>query len=79
MFGLEKNKKEEFSFDIEKELKDPVKKRAYLEKIQSRIHRLQEIVKSDSAQQDLNRIAILLHGYSSLFKVLSRNPRVKYQ
>lgn len=82
MFGLEntkKNKKEEFAFDIEKELKDPVKRKAYLERIQSRIHKLKEILGKGLEQEDLNRLAILLHGYSSLFKVLSRKPKVKFE
>ena len=80
MFGLEKEKKrpkEEFFFDIENECKNPSKKRAYLEKIQARMHKLKDILNAGIEQEDLQHLSILLQGYSSLFKVFSRKVKSK--
>ncbi len=83
MFGLEDNKKKkntaEFIYDIEIELKDISKRKAYMEKVQARIQKLKEILNAGVEQDELNHLAVLLHGYSSLFKVLSRKPKPKFK
>lgn len=83
MFGLEGEKSakkaEEFTFDIENDIKDPSKQKVYLEKIQERMRNLKTVLKSGVEKEDLNSIGALLHGYSSLFKVFTRKPKVKFK
>jgi hypothetical protein len=75
MFGLEKQKKkkyEEFVFELEKELKDPRKHKEYKEKIESRIQRIKEVLRSGENKEEFDRFGVLLHGYTSLLKVMAR-------
>lgn len=83
MFGLEGEKAgkkvEEFTFDIEKDIKDASKQRGYLEKIQGRLQSLKTILKAGVEKEEIQSIGVLLHGYSSLFKIFSRKPKVKFK
>lgn len=76
MFGLEKNKKnkqpEEFVFELEKELKNPQKYKEIKEKIEAKIQRIKEILRTGDNQEDYDRFGLLLHGYNSLLKVIAR-------
>jgi Family of unknown function (DUF5398) len=75
MFGLEnkrKHPKEEFFFELEKELKGPTKYKELLQKIEERIQHIKEALRAGEEQQDYQRFGTLLHGYTSLLKVISR-------
>ena len=75
MFGLEDKKKkqpEEFIFELEKELKDAKKHQELKKKIEERIQRVKEILRSGGEQDEFNRFGFLLHGYLSLLKIMSR-------
>ncbi len=82
MFGLESNKKkkgpEEFFFELEKEMKSPEKQKEIKEKIEARLQKIKDALRTGEAdQEEFNRWGLILHGYSSLIKVLSRVTKKK--
>jgi hypothetical protein len=76
MFGLEDQKKkkqgEEFVFDLETDLKNPAKQKDIKQKVEARIQRIKEILRGGEEQDEFDRFGLLLHGYTSLLKVISR-------
>ncbi|MBA3720902.1 MAG: DUF5398 domain-containing protein [Parachlamydiaceae bacterium] len=76
MFGLEDQKKkkqpEEFVFDLEKELKNPQKNREIKQKVEAKIQKIKDQLRSGENQSDFDRFGTLLHGYNALMKVISR-------
>lgn len=77
MFGLEGDKKgkkkvEEFVFELEKDLKTIGKHQEYKAKIDSRIQHVKQLLRSGESKEDFDMLGILLHGYTSLLKVMSR-------
>lgn len=75
MFGLEnkKNKQtEEFIFDLEKDLKDPKKRQEMKKKIEKRIQDIKEILRSGENKEEFDQFGVILHGYTSLLKVMAR-------
>lgn len=75
MFGLESQKKkkpEAFVFDLENDLNDHKKGRAMKEKIEKRIQEVKSILKSGENKEEFDQLGILLHGYTSLLKVIAR-------
>jgi DNA-binding transcriptional regulator GbsR (MarR family) len=76
MFGLESQKKkkpnEEFVFELEKELRDPAKHREIRQRVEERLQKIKEILRSGDDQEEFDRFGVLLHGYNSLLKVMSR-------
>lgn len=75
MFGLENQKKkkiEPFVFDLEKALKDPKQYREMKEKIENRIQKIKTILKSGENRDEFDKLGVLLHGYTSLLKVIAR-------
>ena len=76
MFGLEDQKKkkkaEEFVFELENELKSSTKQKEIRERIEKRIQKVKEILRSGENQEHFNNFGFLLHGYTSLLKVISR-------
>jgi hypothetical protein len=75
MFGLEDQKKkkmEPFVFDLEKELKDPKKHRELKQKVEARIQQIKTILKSGESKEEFDMLGVLLHGYTSLLKVMAR-------
>lgn len=75
MFGLEDQKKkkvEPFVFDLEKELKEPKKHREIKQKVEARIQSIKELLKSGENKEEFDQLGILLHGYTSLLKVMAR-------
>jgi len=75
MFGLENQKKkkvEAFVFDLEKDWKNPAKHREMKEKIEARIQRIKTILKTGENKEEFDQLGILLHGYTSLLKVMAR-------
>lgn len=75
MFGLEnqkKKKEEPFIFDLEKNLKDSQKYREMKEKVEERIQQIKNILKSGENKEEFDQLGVLLHGYTSLLKVMAR-------
>jgi hypothetical protein len=81
MFGLESQKKkkpvEEFVFELEKELKDPQKYRELRQKVDARIQKIKEALRSGEDQEEFDRFGLLLHGYHALLKVMTRIVKQK--
>lgn len=76
MFGLEdqgkKKKKEEFIFDIEKEMKTPKKFQEFKQHLEDKIQKIKEKLRSGQNQSEFDFLGTILHGYLALFKVISR-------
>lgn len=76
MFGLESPKKkkssEEFIFDLEKDLKTPGERISIKKKIDERIQQVKSILRSGENKEEFDQFGVLLHGYSSLLRVISR-------
>ena len=75
MFGLEDQKKkkaEDFIFDLEKELKSAKKHQELKKRIDGRIQRIKEVLRSGESKEEFDQFGLLLHGYTSLLKVMSR-------
>lgn len=76
MYGLEKNPREKFHFDIEVELKDnPQKTKKLFEKIEKNIHELKDKIRKGGKPKDLDDLGLLLHGYTALQKVLKKSQK----
>lgn len=76
MFGLENQKKtkkiEPFVFDLEKELKSPSAVQTFKQKIERRTQSIKDVLRSGDDKAEFDQFGILLHGYTSLLKVISR-------
>lgn len=76
MFGLENKKSDdtpnEFVFDLEKDLEDPKKSKDLKKLVEERIQKIKTILRSGSVKDDFDQYGVLLHGYTSLLKVLMR-------
>ena len=76
MFGLEKQKKktkiEEFVFDLEKDLKTGKKYRELKKRVEERIQSIKELLRTGENKEDFDKYGALLHGYTSLLKVIMR-------
>lgn len=77
MFGLENQKKKkspEFIFDLEKELMNEKLNRELKQKVEKRIQQVKEVLRTGDSKEEFDLFGILLHGYSSLMKVVLRVP-----
>ena len=76
MFGLENQKKkkkaEEFVFDLEKDLKVAKKQKELKIKIEDKIQEIKEVLRSGDNKEEFDKFGTLLHGYTSLLKVMAR-------
>ncbi len=76
MFGLENQKKKksdgEFIFDLEKDFKNTKTQKAIKAKVESRIQKIKEALRSGENQGVYDKYGIILHGYASLLKVMAR-------
>lgn len=73
MYGLEKEPRERFAFDLEKELKEkPSRGKEILEAVEKKIHEIKKILREGANEKDFDRLGVLLHGYASLQKVLKK-------
>lgn len=79
MFGLQgdkKKKKEEFVFELEKELTNSKKRNEIKKKVEERIQEIKEMLREGKNKKEFDRFALILHGYTSILKVMSRiNPK----
>lgn len=75
MFGLEKQKKkktEEFIFDLEADLKSIKAQQDLKKKIEERIQNVREVLRKGENKDEFDKFGVLLHGYTSFLKVMSR-------
>lgn len=76
MFGLEGQKKkkmvDEFVFELEKDIKDPAKQKEIQKRVESRLQKIKEIMRSGDSQEQIDRVGLLLHGYNAILKVMAR-------
>lgn len=76
MFGLENQKKktkiEEFVFDLEKELKTGKKYRELKKRAEEQIQKIKECLRTGENKEEFDKYGALLHGYTSLLKVITR-------
>lgn len=75
MFGMEgqqKKKSAEFVFELEKEFKNNKLHKEFKEKIEQRIQLIKEALRSGENKEEFDSYGVLLHGYTSLLKVMSR-------
>jgi hypothetical protein len=76
MYGLEgqekKKKPEVFVFELEKEILDPKKNQEIKTRIEERIQKIKNTMRSGDDQQEYDRFGLLLQGYNSILKVMSR-------
>jgi Zn-dependent M32 family carboxypeptidase len=76
MFGLEDQKKkkttDEFVFELEKELKNHKLHTEIKKKVEARIQQVKEILRSGESKDDFDKFGAVLHGYTSLLKVMAR-------
>lgn len=78
MFGLEdqnkKKKAEPFIFDLEKELGEAKSRNAIRTKTEKAIQEIKELLRNGEDKEEFDKLGILLQGYNSLLKVISRVP-----
>lgn len=76
MFGLEGHKKkkntEEFVFDLEYDLKIPEKRLAIKKKVEERLQEVKDILRRGENKEEFDQCGVMLHGYASLLKIISR-------
>jgi len=73
MYGLEKQPKHAFEFDLEKDLKkDPNKARELLKSTEQKIQEIKTQLREGAKGPELDQLGTLLHGYTALQKVLNR-------
>lgn len=77
MFGLEdqkgkKKRGQEFVFELENELKNPVKHREIKMRVERQIQNIKQQLRSGTEKLNFDLYGILLHGYTSILKVMAR-------
>lgn len=75
MFGLEdqkKKKSDEFLFDLEKDFKVLKKHQEVKSKVEEKIQKIKEVLRAGGNKDQFDKYGVLLHGYTSLLKVMSR-------
>jgi hypothetical protein len=83
MFGLEggsgskKKKKDNFVFDLEKDMKNPALFRKTKDSLETKIHKIKAALRSGENKDAFDTLGVLLHGYSSAMKVVSRASKAK--
>ncbi len=76
MFGLEDQKKkkkaDEFIFELEKELKSGNKRQELKQRLEDQVQAIKAVLRSGENKEEFDQFGVLLHGYTSLQKVMSR-------
>ncbi len=78
MFGLEDQKKkpgQEFVFELERDLRDSKKHKEVKARVEGQIQAIKKQLRGGSEKEDFDQYGVLLHGYTSLLKVMSRFKR----
>jgi len=74
MFGMEGKKKGKavFLFDLEKELQEKPKQKEYAKRIEKKVLRIKDLLRTGSKKEEFNNLGVLLNGYHALAIVLGR-------
>lgn len=75
MNHLGKENKEEpisFEFDLEKDLSDDKTLKSKLTNVENTIQEIKTAIRKGASQEDYTNLGLLLHGYSSFLKVVTR-------
>ncbi len=73
MYGMEKQGKAPFEFDLEKDIKqNPARGNDLLKGAEERVQELKGLLRQGSASADFDKYGTLLHGYAALQKVLRK-------
>lgn len=77
MFGLENQKRtkkpvQEFVFDLENDLKDSKKQMEIRARIEGKIQAIKGLLRDGEGKGEFDKYGTLLHGYTSLIKVMAR-------
>lgn len=73
MYGLEKEKKAPFEFDLEQEIrKNPEKAREQLKMVETKMQEIKQLLRSGSSSEDFDQLGVLLHGYAAFQKTVNR-------
>lgn len=71
MYGLEKEKK--FDFDLEVEIKKkPKRKDEIIKDVKAKAEEIKNLLKAKEKGQDFETLGLLLNGYDSIEKVVSK-------
>jgi hypothetical protein len=73
MYGLGKDEKKGFEFDLEKDLKNnPQKAKEIMKSAEAHVQELKGMLRGGSKGPEFDQLGTLLHGYTALQKVLSK-------
>lgn len=73
MFGLEKQQRGLFEFDLEKDLKkNPTQAKALLKTVEEKIYSLKDALRQGSGSHDFDTLNKLLLGYTALLRVIKK-------
>jgi len=73
MYGLKKEPRGKFVFDLEKEIKEqPTHGKKILEKAEQRMLEIKKQLREGVDSKDFDQLGLLLHGYAALQKVLKK-------
>lgn len=73
MYGLEKEGKTLFEFDLEKDLKgNPTKGKELLKTIETRIQEIKNALRQGAGSEDFDKLGVILHGYTALQKIVTK-------
>ena len=73
MYGLEKQPKEIFEFDLQKEIKtNPKRKKEIQTLAEERVQEIKKELRAGANEKEFSRLNVLLQGYTALQKVLKR-------
>ena len=76
MFGLEEQKKKEpqkeLIFDLEKDMSKSEKQKELKSRIEARLQRIKQVLRSGEDKEEFDHFGTLLHGYAAFLKVISR-------
>jgi len=74
MFGMEKKAKAkaDFTFDLEKDLSHPERRKELAKRIETRIQHIKEVLHTGSSKAEFDQLGFLLNGYHALAIVLGK-------
>ena len=73
MYGLEKQPDKRFTFDLEKEIKaKPNRWTEIIQAAEKNVAEIKKLLREGANEKDFHLLGTLLHGYTSLQKVLRK-------
>lgn len=79
MFNMKKGKDQrkatDYAFDLENDLKDPAKLKAFKQQMEEKVNQIKSILRQGEDKKMFDDAQTLLHGYLSVQKVIQRLAR----